>query len=654
MSNTPKVWTAEEVLTAPDLNVVAAQAAFALKPNGNLAGLTNVATARGNLGLGNGSTRNIGTTTGTVAAGDDSRMVGAMLRANNLTDVASISAARAALGIDGPSDVWAVGTAAGTVMAGDDRRVVGVLAFGAVGDGTTDDTTAIQAALDAVPAGGTVIIPGGYTFRFRSTLFIKSDTTLAGGGILSVLPVGDWVGGSPYRGMSNVNQAATDITDENITLRSITVDMTSLGVQNGTEHCVRIRKARNVRIINCNMIGGASSVALLGCHNTLEDGNTYLDFTNCGSDHWDGIGNTRVLGCHIEATDAKQMVNFNPEESTATVTGLSAEAFTMTGNTIICHAATGFRGACQIEPLLAGNTLKNVTITGNIFKNSYLVLRGDVRGAVVSANTFSDFTTENSVIFCTSRAGTDFPEGLVITGNTIRDALTASPAEGVIVARSNSAIVTGNIIIGTAYTAPSITGVATNMQSFLNFVEGSDVVGRVRGGARLLNGANHYWGWTDTGGSFPRMRLQDDDNWVWLSTNASGNDRTVASLLARSDTATLRWSVPMRWQNYTYAFHAAGLTATGSTSGGALVLAANINQVSTVASGTGVRFPAQSFYGGDMTVINDGAEALKVYPTTGQNIDALDTNIAYSLPAGSVGVWTYSHGTTWRTKSVTP
>jgi hypothetical protein len=47
----PKVWEAEEVLTAADLNPVAAQAAYALKPNGNLAGLTNVATARGNLGL---------------------------------------------------------------------------------------------------------------------------------------------------------------------------------------------------------------------------------------------------------------------------------------------------------------------------------------------------------------------------------------------------------------------------------------------------------------------------------------------------------------------------------------------------------------------------------------------------------------------------
>jgi hypothetical protein len=653
MTSTPKVWTTGEVVTAADLNPVAAQAAYALKPNGNLAGLTSVATARGNLGLGNGSTRNIGTTTGTVAAGDDSRMVGAMLRANNLTDVASISAARAALGIDGPSDVWAVGTTDGTVMAGDDRRVVGVLAFGAVGDGTTDDTTAIQAALDAVPAGGTVIIPGGYTFRFRSTLFIKSDTTLDGDGILSVLPVGDWVGGSPYRGMSNVNQAATDITDENITLRNITIDMSALGVQDGTEHCVRIRKARNVRIEGCNMIAGASSVALLGCDNTVEVANTYMDFDNCGSDHWDSIGHSRVVGCHIESAFPKQMVNFNPEESTALIPGRTAEGFTMTACTIVCRDGTGFNGACQIEPLLAGNTLKNVAITANIFKNSFLVMRGDIRGAVVSGNTFSDFTTENAAIYVSVR-GAEVPEGVVIMGNVIRDPLTVSPAEGVIVARSPSAVVALNTITGTGYTVPAITGVGENLQQWGNHVEGAILPGRLSGGGRVYNGNDGFWGWTDTAGGVPRMRLQADDNWVWISTNAAGADRTVASIQARSTTAALRWSVPTRAQNYFYAFHAASLTATGSTSGGALALAANVNQVATVASGTGVRFPDQAFYGGEMVVINDGANALKVYPTTGTNIDALGTNVAYDLPAGSVGVWTYSHGTTWRTKSVTP
>lgn len=58
-----------------------------------------------------------------------------------------------------------------------------VKAFGATGDGTTDDTVAIQAALTAIPAaGGKVYIPAG-TYITSTTLYIKSATWLAGDGI---------------------------------------------------------------------------------------------------------------------------------------------------------------------------------------------------------------------------------------------------------------------------------------------------------------------------------------------------------------------------------------------------------------------------------------------------------------------------------------
>lgn len=66
--------------------------------------------------------------------------------------------------------------------------VLNVRDFGAVGDGTTDDTDAIQAALDEVDSvgGGTVIVPVG-TYRTIASLQVGSNTRFAGEGRSSVI-----------------------------------------------------------------------------------------------------------------------------------------------------------------------------------------------------------------------------------------------------------------------------------------------------------------------------------------------------------------------------------------------------------------------------------------------------------------------------------
>src|SRR3954470_7758942 len=75
------------------------------------------------------------------------------------------------------------------------QEVFNVKAFGAIGDGLLDDTQAVQAAINAVPSsGGIVVFPAG-TYRLISPLTIATNSvTLAGmgrGTTISVAHVGN-------------------------------------------------------------------------------------------------------------------------------------------------------------------------------------------------------------------------------------------------------------------------------------------------------------------------------------------------------------------------------------------------------------------------------------------------------------------------------
>lgn len=66
----------------------------------NLSDLNDNKEARENLGLGNSATRDVGTEAGTVAAGDDSRIDGALQKEKNLSDLSDTSEALKALGLN--------------------------------------------------------------------------------------------------------------------------------------------------------------------------------------------------------------------------------------------------------------------------------------------------------------------------------------------------------------------------------------------------------------------------------------------------------------------------------------------------------------------------------------------------------------------------
>eukprot|EP00727_Mastigamoeba_balamuthi_P009539 m51a1_g5207 hypothetical protein (379) ;mRNA; r:224901-228571 len=71
-----------------------------------------------------------------------------------------------------------------TVNIGD--TVLDVTTYGARGDGQTDDSLAIQKALDAATMGGTVVIPAGKTFLFKNISINSNHTELRIDGTLRI------------------------------------------------------------------------------------------------------------------------------------------------------------------------------------------------------------------------------------------------------------------------------------------------------------------------------------------------------------------------------------------------------------------------------------------------------------------------------------
>ncbi len=84
-----------------------------------------------------------------------------------------------------------------------------VRSFGAVGDGRTDDTAALQRAFDRTPPGSILIVPARHTFRHSAVLTISTPRlTLAGTGTLS----------ASQESASSLQLLADDITVRDITL----------------------------------------------------------------------------------------------------------------------------------------------------------------------------------------------------------------------------------------------------------------------------------------------------------------------------------------------------------------------------------------------------------------------------------------------------
>ena len=89
-----------------------------------------------------------------------------------------------------------------------------------------------------------------------------------------------------------------------------------------------------------------------------------------------------------------------------------------------------------------------------------------------------------------------------------------------------------------------------------------------------------------------------------------------------------------------------GIVAAGTTQGTATVLTNAVNDIGTVAAGSGVSLWTTATAGDSQIVYNRGANAVKVYPPSGAKINGLSTNTPHVLAPSTACEYWFSSTTT--------
>lgn len=198
-------------------------------------GATNDADARTNLGLGNSATRSVGTVTGTVAAGDDSRITGALQKTGgtltgglNLKGAPIAADANSVISANGGIDV---DLSKGFVLKGKVQQGAGrdnnILTIS--GDGDTPSTGYVGAFQykwysDSWVAG---ITRGSGTDTLAYTIYYYGPATQKYWAFNfdgSATSQGPWVNGSDERHKSNIEPVAQPLAAV-LSLRGVTYDV---------------------------------------------------------------------------------------------------------------------------------------------------------------------------------------------------------------------------------------------------------------------------------------------------------------------------------------------------------------------------------------------------------------------------------------------
>ncbi len=317
------------------------------------------------------------------------------------------------------------------------RQYVNVADFGAVGDGATDDRVAIQAAIDATPAGGTLLF-GPYTYAVSKAagaycLTRSSPITMIGTQATSIKPLAS---ATSTVDVIYLNGAGTGVYLQTI-IDGIFFGDNTAGTRNGRHAIVFDTQAAGAYfgrpiVRNCYLQQSATTGAFGifhvnsavnnpngGLYGALFEGNTVsgISLNASGDSIWVAnnllTGNQAGVYANLVADAGNLVISQNNSSAAAgavvidrcvTASIIDNEFEQQVTNTVAENAIIVLRGTtATLGPVaVLRNMVQDTPGTGD----PYLVYVGAADAAVIDQNRFATSTSRSGVIITASASGT--------------------------------------------------------------------------------------------------------------------------------------------------------------------------------------------------------------------------------------------------------